>query len=453
MPWMIVSNGNTHCVHKQNDDKTAGEKMKCYPSKEEANKYMAALYANTKGENLAEGYSIKQNDAGKWCVYEGETELKSFDTEAEAQAYLDELNKQDEDTGDMQQDFLFVELSTLTSELKYIDGLAAGTFTAMNGREVSFSTTDLPQYIANTQAIIDSTMTEKGEVVGLPIDKDGHDHKGGAGWIVGLELDTTRNIIKFIVKWTKEGIDLIKGNVRRFFSPSADPNEKIILGGSLTNWPATRGAKGQMLLRPVELSQNIKEIDMEKTLADLQAENDALTAKLEAATQTTTQTTTLDDGTEVKELNEWMSSAGDGLEELSRQAQAKAELIIRAERRKDKAVEFASRVIGGTREKPFGLPIKSSRLVKLLLSLPEKQAVEVQELIGLIYKNAIDFAEHGIDGYDYSMKPKLPAEFAEALRIWVDSGKKAVDWFAEMSDANVGKAEDWNLTEFSKAEG
>jgi hypothetical protein len=393
-------------------------------------------------------YSIKQNDAGKWCVYEGENELKSFDTEAEAQAYLDELNNEDEDTAEAQQDFLFVELSTITSELKYIDGLAAGTFTAMNGREVSFSTTDLPQYIANTQAIIDSTMTEKGEVVGLPIDKDGHDHKGGAGWIVGLELDTTRNIIKFIVKWTQEGIDLIKGNVRRFFSPSADPNEKTILGGSLTNWPATRGAKGQMLLRPVELSQNIKEIDMEKTLADLQAENDALTAKLAKSKAGASGAA----DSEVAELNEWMSSNGDGLEELSRQAQEKAELIIRAERRKDKAVEFASKVIGGTREKPFGLPIKSSRLVKLLLSLPEVQAQEVQELIGLIYKNAIDFAEHGIDGSDYSMKPKLPVEFSDALRIWVDSGKPAKSWFAEMGETTVGKAEDWNLTEFSKAE-
>ena len=353
--------------------------------------------------------------------------------------------EKDESKGDdMQQDFIFVELSDTAEELKYIDGLAAGTFTAMNGREVSFDRGDLPSYIQNTMAIIESTRTEKGEIVGLPIDKDGHDHKGGAGWIVGLELDTRRNVIKFVVKWTKEGIDLIKGNIRRFFSPSADPSEKIILGGSLTNWPATRDTKGKMLLRPVELSQHIKEIDMPKTIEELQAENVELTAKLQSATQ--------EDNSEVTELNEWMSSEGDGLEELSRKAQEKAELIIRAERRKDKAVEFASKVIGGTREKPFGLPIKSSRLVKLLLSLPEKQAAEVQELIGLIYKNAIDFAEHGIDGSDYSMKPKLPAEFSDALRVWVDSGKPAKSWFAEMGETVVGKAEDWNLTEYNKAE-
>jgi hypothetical protein len=393
--------------------------------------------------NMSADYSVKQNPDGKWCVYEGETEVKSFPTQAEAQAYLDELLKKDEDTADQaMNDFIFIELEGETDETRSIDGLAAGTFTAMNGREVKFEASDLPDYVRNTQAIIESTRTEKGDIVGLPIDRDSHDHKGGAGWIVGLELDTTRNIIKFLVKWTREGVDLIKNNVRRFFSPSADPGEKIILGGSLTNWPATRDVKGRMLLRPVELSKQIKEIDMEKTLEQMQDEITRLNAQL--------QEKPAGEAGEIKELQDWMESNGDGLEELSRKAQEKAELIIRAERRKDRAVEFASKVIGGTREKPFGLPIKSSRLVKLLLSLPEKQAIEVQELIGLIYKNAIDFAEHGIDGSDYSLKPKLPAEFSDALRVWVESGKDARTWFAEMGEPIVGKAEDWNLGEFAK---
>lgn len=391
-------------------------------------------------------YTVKQNEAGKWCVYEGDTEVKSFPTKEEAMAYMDEKKKNEEGEEEMQQDFIFIELSTIPSELKFIDGLAAGTFTAMNGREVSFKSSDLPEYITNTMQIIESTRTEKGEIVGLPIDKDSHDHKGGAGWIVGLELDTTRSIIKFIVKWTQDGIDLIKGNIRRFFSPSADLSQKTILGGSLTNWPATRDVKGKMILRPVELSQNIKEIDMPKTIEELQAENAKLTAQIEAGTKK-------DDNSEVDELNAWMEGNGDGLDELSRKAQERAEMIIKVERRKDKAVEFASKIVGGTKEKPFGLPIKTSRIVKLLLSLPEKQAQEVQDLIGLVYKNAVDFAEHGIDGSDYSFKPKLPVEFAEALRVWVDSGKPAKQWFAEMGEPVVGKADDWNLSEYVKAEG
>ena len=350
---------------------------------------------------------------------------------------------------EMQTDFLFVELSTSIDELKMIDGLAAGKFTAMSGQEVEFKSDELPDYIANTKAIIESTRTEKGEVVGLPIDKNGHDHHGGAGWIVDLELDAARNVIRFVVKWTKDGIDLIKGNIRRFFSPSTDPSEKVILGGSLTNWPATRDRQGKMLLRPVELSQSMKEIDMEKTLEDLQAENAALAAKV--ATLEAAKPAPVDDNSDVKELGKWMEGNEEGVEELSRRAQQQAELIIRAERRKDKAVEFASRIVGGTKDKPFGLPVKTSRIVKLLLSLPEDKAQEVQELIGLVWQKSIDFAEHGIGGSDYSYKPKLPAELAEIAKVWVDSGKPIKAWFAEMGES-VGKYEDYNLAEFEKAQ-
>lgn len=348
----------------------------------------------------------------------------------------------------MQGNFIFTELSI--SDLKSIDGLVAGTFTSMSGQEVTFEPADLQAYVDNTKAIIESTKTEKGEVVGLPIDRNNHDHNGGAGWIIDLELDKARNVIRFMVKWTQEGIDLIKGNIRRFFSPSADPDEKVILGGSLTNWPATRDGQGKFLLRPVELSANIKEIDMEKTLEELQAENGKLATKLKELADKGG--LPVSDETEVRELTAWMNNDGEGVEELSRRASAQAELIIRTERRKDKAVEFASRIVGGTKDKPFGLPVKTSRIVKLLLSLPEKQAQEVQELVGLVYKNAIDFAEHGLEGTDYSFKPKLPAEFAEPLRIWVDTGKDAKSWFVEMGESVVGKAEDWNLSEFVKAE-
>ena len=41
----------------------------------------------------------------------------------------------------------------------------------------------------------------------------------------------------------------------RFFSSTIDLGRMTILGGSLTNWPATRDVKsGRTLLRPIELS-------------------------------------------------------------------------------------------------------------------------------------------------------------------------------------------------------
>lgn len=412
MPWMIVEDkaNNSYCVHKQNEDKTAGEKMKCYGSEDEAKKYMAAMYANS-------------------------------------------------DHANMSQDFIFVELQAKADELRMIDGMAAGTFTAKSGQEVTFHPEDLQNFVNNTQAIIESTKTDRGEIVGLPIDRNGHDHLGGAGWIVGVELDKARNVIRFAVRWTKAGIDLIKGNIRRFFSPSVDPVEQYIEGGSLTNTPATRDNKGKFLLRPVELSQSIKEIDMEKTVEQLTAENEALAAKAAEDAVKIAELTTKVNGTsdsndekEVAELNTFLEDKGEGVEELSKRAQERAELIIRAERRKDKVVEFATMIVGGTKAKPFGFPIRTSRIVKLLLSLSEKQAQEVQELIGAVYQKAVDFAEHGIDGSNYSMKPRLPQEFTESAKIWFDSGKPIKEWFTQMGDDAPGKYEDFNVAEFEKAE-
>ena len=140
-----------------------------------------------------------------------------------------------------------------------MDGLAPTAdvpFMSMGGHEVTVSAEELQDYVKNGQAIIDSTVDSTGEPVGLPIDMQSHDHKGGAGWIKGLKIDTARNVVLFLVEWTEAGAELIRSNMRRFFSPSIDPTAKFILGGSLTNWPASRNSIGQLLLKPVELSQD-----------------------------------------------------------------------------------------------------------------------------------------------------------------------------------------------------
>lgn len=43
MPYKIVKQGEKYCVAKK-----TGETLKCYTSKKEAVKYLAALYANVK---------------------------------------------------------------------------------------------------------------------------------------------------------------------------------------------------------------------------------------------------------------------------------------------------------------------------------------------------------------------------------------------------------------------
>lgn len=160
----------------------------------------------------------------------------------------------------------YVDMAQLTSG-KDFDAMVAGSFVDMLGRKVVFKADDLATYVKNTQIAIDATKTESGELVGLPIDAKGHDKGDGAGWIVGISLIDGK--VRVTPKWTEVGHELIAKGIRRFFSPTVDVLNKVILGGSLTNWPATRSKKGVVLLRPVELEgdSDVQVID-EAALAD-----------------------------------------------------------------------------------------------------------------------------------------------------------------------------------------
>lgn len=152
--------------------------------------------------------------------------------------------------------FLFAELTADSLQpSKPFDGLVAVKTLDMSGKEVNVSDGELQAYLANTLAAIGATRSESGEIVGLPIDARGHDKGDGAGWIVGAEL--IDGILRLIPKWTDVGRDLISRGIRRFFSATIDIEQKVILGGTLTNWPAVRDPKGKMLLRPIELSSHL----------------------------------------------------------------------------------------------------------------------------------------------------------------------------------------------------
>jgi len=155
------------------------------------------------------------------------------------------------------QDFIFVNLASQQTGAKPFDGMAVGTFWDMRGIKAVFKQERLPYFLKNTKASILSTMDSNGYVVGLPIDPRGHYHdENSAGWIVDVEMDPNGEKIKFYPRWTELGIELIGTDSQRFFSPTVDLENEVIMGGSLTNWPATRSPKGEILLKPVELSMS-----------------------------------------------------------------------------------------------------------------------------------------------------------------------------------------------------
>ena len=141
------------------------------------------------------------------------------------------------------------------------DALTHGTFVDMYGSKHTFREKDLETYVKNTALAIENTKQDDGEVVGLPIDIVDHNHGDGAGWITGIELDKERGVIQIKPSWTTIGVEAISNKIRRFFSATIDTVNKVFLGGTLTNWPAIRDKKGNVLLKPVELSRRPGESD------------------------------------------------------------------------------------------------------------------------------------------------------------------------------------------------
>lgn len=140
---------------------------------------------------------------------------------------------------------------------KDFDALVAGTFWPGNWPvEVTFTEAELEAYLENTQLAIEKNVDEDGNVIGLPIDAGGHSHNEAAGWIVGASLETNddgRKVLRFSAKWNEAGVELIASNQFRWFSGDIDTVNKVVLGGTLTNWPAIKAEDGGNLLRPVQL--------------------------------------------------------------------------------------------------------------------------------------------------------------------------------------------------------
>ncbi len=412
MPYLIEETDGEYCVFKENPDGSAGEKMKCYPSEEEAGQYMRALYSATADEAQRDGVFV-------------------------------------------------TDLMAEFQHLSKIDGLAALTgATDMHGRTLSIKPDELPAYVANTQAVLESTRDSAGEIVGLPVDLRNHDHQGGAAWIVGLELDRARNVIQFVLNWTEQGIDLVKKNISRYFSPSFDDVNKVILGGSLTNWPASVNKRGQMLLRPVELSRSMytkgannmtveSVVPENKTLLEILADlpkriAEAIGPKPAAQPPEQPHVSELSNAT----ISELLQTP-EAIAELGRQAEAKAAEMSRAALRQKHVVEFASTVVGGTPSRPIGLGVRADEIVELLLGMEEKQSLAVERILSKFLDSVINFAELGYGGSGFVKKPKLPAEYREAAQVWVASGKPIAEFFREVMP-ELGKPEDYNLAEYQK---
>jgi hypothetical protein len=372
--------------------------------------------------------------------------------------------------------FLFTELAEdALTDGRAFDGVAFGTFRDMLGREITLEADDAESFVVNTQAAIDATHTEGGELVGLPIDAEGHDKGDGAGWIVGVEL--VDGVIRLLPKWTEIGRELISKGIRRFFSATIDVTNKVVLGGTLTNWPATRDENNRLMLRPIELQDGIytvskmeqepaqaapldmpREDDMAdepikqepEEVVELVQEQLPVTPPQEAEPEASPAANL--DPQVTAELVKKFTEAGDRdmvqvVESVQRQAAELARLEVEelhARRQREwEVTNLAAQYIGGGK---YGIPAKTDDLSMFLDSLNPAQFEMATALFDRITKGGlIEFHERG-HARKLRQRP-LPEVYHASLRQTLDAGNSIAAFF-EATD--LGEPSDYDLSMFKE---
>ncbi len=346
--------------------------------------------------------------------------------------------------------FLFADLATLPKlqDGQWFDGFSIGAFTDMRGREVEVKKGELQEYLDNTLAAIAATEDSNGVPAGLPIDQLNHDNGRAAGWIIDVRLDAERGVIQFKPKWTQTGIDLIEDGFMRFFSATFNPVQKVIMGGSLTNWPATRNEKEEILLKPIELSKTLTAYELDESEAgeppEIQPnpEEQIMDEKIEL-TQEEREAIALE---QVAELFD-SSATGDLTSLIDARVAEKVKAGVAAELTRleieSNVHQFSLSVTDG--KEGYALPLKSERLEEFLLGLEVEQREEAMAIFTEIAEaGTVDFSELG-----HSKETKGLIELPESLRNALQRGDLTVE---EVKKGNMFDASEYDFSEFENKE-
>ena len=505
MPWQTIEKDGRYCVYKlDGDNKPIGDTLGCHDNESDADNHVKALYANEK--EMAMPSIDDMPEAKMRQVLNGMRDKSPqakamMGDKATADMTPDEMRAMlkrmlaDEDMGPMMKtmmgeiaeytnmstDLFFTDLTSLADGRPF-DGIAPVDTLDMRGQPVVIKEADLSKIVANTLAAIEATKTEAGDIVGLPIDARMHDKGDAAGWIVGVEL--VGQMIRLLPRWTELGIELIGKKIQQYFSATVDLTNKVILGGTLTNWPAMRDKKWKVLLRPIELSQNLyvetgandPGVVQDKGVYEMEITeeklNELIAAGVERSLGGVVEKALGGNGTKPTDVPASTVGEADlitmlGLGHLPDEAAKRIELQLASHfqaiqksaelqymqrlsqlNRRHEVAELAQRVTGGTEDAPRGLPVTAEALTDALIKLPSDQAQFWTDLVSNVVKNGlVEFAELGHGKQLQGVTPV--AEWAKPLIAdYIATGGTLAEFFT--ANPELGDMSQYNLAEFAK---
>ncbi len=388
------------------------------------------------------------------------------------------------------ENFYFVPLEQ-GSEQKSFEGLAPGNFTEMWGRRISFSDADIIEIGNRTKIALSAKKVKEGDAfAGLPIEGTGHYSGGAVGWIKSASLSGDGKRVILNPEWNDEGKRILETKERRYFSPTIavlgdESGERIIIGGTLTNWPAIRDENDLPLMKPVALEdgrftfapepeQNPLEkiLDLVKGLSKADDIESALqTSALQAIEEHSSEGAT---NMDVKKMLEKMSaedkaefitalsleSEGGIAEAIDQQLEAAlknvdskvADIVdtrVQAELQKRELESFATDLVGGG-EIGQGLPVEGDDLTEFLLSLKGDQIEKAKDIFTKIQTQGLtEFEEKGSSKIN-DEKPgekELSDDFKKIIKSNLSRGISLEQFFEAQDDMDL---KDYDLSEFEE---
>jgi hypothetical protein len=274
-------------------------------------------------------------------------------------------------------------------------------------------------------------------------------------------------VIRLIPKWTEIGRELISKGIRRFFSATIDVSNKVVLGGTLTNWPATRDENNRVMLRPIELESGlhtVKTLEPEPAVAAPLVESkggtmpedtkvdeveDVTTAPVEATPPAEPADPPADPVVTAELVQEFANAGGREPADLALAVQKRSERIAAnrvqemMEQREQEwqITNLAAHYTGGAK---YGLPVSIGELTSFMSSLNPEQFRVASDLFGTITDNGlVEFQEIGHGRR--LLKQPLPAEYHANLKLAIEAGN-SVEAFFEL--AGLGDPAKYDLSQF-----
>lgn len=269
--------------------------------------------------------------------------------------------------------------------------LRTGTFTDSSGRAFTFGPEHLQSIVGNYARRPNPPITES------------HDYGRATGRIVGVKTDASGEHLYGSPRWNTTGRQLLSDQVYDGFSCELDPDDAggfVLIGGSLTNYPAVKGLRPVTLSAPPIDPPTIKEIPMaEETLEAVVTPPVVPPTTTTAAPAVSAPDSPIFQAQMQAALSQMQAQYELQAQRALESAQLQFERWKTEQAQQTEIAQFSQHVTAATLQRPYALPLDADRVAKFMAMIPAEARKEARAIFEqVLTAGLVSFEELGSQG-------------------------------------------------------